>query len=251
MRFRPEHQPRHLDTVVGKLENIHIRDEKRKDRTGGRRARPADKKANAFIADCIGDAKLIDVEVTQSGETTQIALMDRKLTLPEARLLRVLAKMVLYRDHVHLGSDTAPEALPAEVAYAVRPGKPIRYTPAMPVGSIFAIAAPQALPFRQGESVYLGFGLQHVRLVPSLGFNSPARKSSGSTKSLVRIVCQAKNASIEIACPKLRKHTADHVACAASRCCQPGVCQSPPRSDQSGTRKLPNSMGIVTNRRNA
>ena len=95
MRFRPEHQPRHLDTVVGKLENIHIRDEKRKDRTGGRRARPADKKANAFIADCIGDAKLIDVEVTQSGETTQIALMDRKLTLPEARLLRVLAKMVL------------------------------------------------------------------------------------------------------------------------------------------------------------
>jgi iron(III) transport system ATP-binding protein len=43
----------------------------------------------------------------------------------------------------------------------------VQYTLATPAGSVFAIGAPQPIPFKQGDSVHLGFGLADVRLVPA------------------------------------------------------------------------------------
>jgi iron(III) transport system ATP-binding protein len=126
-----------------------------------------DRPANAFIADFIGDANLIDVEVTKSGPQTEIALLDRRLTLPLDSSLTGPAKMVLRPHHIRLGRDAGPATLPAEVTYAAWLGNSVQYTLATPAGSVFAIGAPQPIPFKQGDSVHLGFGLADVRLVPA------------------------------------------------------------------------------------
>jgi iron(III) transport system ATP-binding protein len=126
-----------------------------------------DRPANAFIADFIGDANLIDVEVTKSGAETEVALQGRRLTLPLASTATGPAKMVLRPHHIHLSREAEPERLPAEVTYAAWLGNSVQYTLSTPVGPIFAIAPPQPLPFRQGDSVQLGFAPGDVRLVPA------------------------------------------------------------------------------------
>lgn len=126
-----------------------------------------DRPANAFIADFIGDANLIAVEVTRPGPATEIALQGRRLTLPLASSLTGAARMVLRPHHVRLGREAGAETLPAEVTYAAWLGNSVQYTLTTPVGPIFAIGAPQPVPFQAGESVHLGFALQDVRLVPA------------------------------------------------------------------------------------
>ena len=126
-----------------------------------------DRPANAFIADFIGDANLIDVEVTKTGPRTEIALLDQRLTLPLASSLTGPAKMVLRPHHIRLGRDAGPQTLPAEVTYAAWLGNSVQYTLTSQAGSIFAIGAPQPAPFKQGDSVHLAFGLGDVRLVPA------------------------------------------------------------------------------------
>lgn len=126
-----------------------------------------DRPANAFIADFIGDANLIDVEVTKSGAETEVTLQGRRLTLPLASAATGPAKIVLRPHHIHLSREAEPERLPAEVTYAAWLGNSVQYTLSTPVGPIFAIAPPQPLPFRQGDSVQLGFAPGDVRLVPA------------------------------------------------------------------------------------
>lgn len=124
-----------------------------------------DRPANAFIADFIGDANLIDVEITRSGAQTEIALQQHRLTLPLASAMTGPAKMVLRPHHIRLGHEAGPDRIVAEVTYAAWLGNSVQYTLTTAVGSIFAISAPQPFPFRQGESVHLGFDLADVRLV--------------------------------------------------------------------------------------
>lgn len=125
-----------------------------------------DQPVNAFIADFIGDANLIEVEVTQAVDTTQIKLLDRELSLPLASKAAGAAKMVLRPHHVRLTRDPAPDRPPAEITYAARLGNSVQYTLSIAVWSIFAIRAPQWSLSRQGETVHLGFVLEGIRLVP-------------------------------------------------------------------------------------
>ncbi len=126
-----------------------------------------DRPANAFIADFIGDANLIDVQVTKAGAATEIAMPDRRLTLPLASASTGPAKMVLRPHHLRLTHKPVPGSLPAEVAYAAWLGDTVQYTLTTAFGSIFAIAAPQPTPFRQGDTVHLAFAAEDVRLVPA------------------------------------------------------------------------------------
>ena len=126
-----------------------------------------DRPANAFIADFIGDANLVDVEVIRSGAETEIALQGRRLRLPLASTTTGPAKMVLRPHHIRLSRDPGPERIPAEVTYAAWLGNSVQYTLSTDVGPIFAIAPPQPLPFQQGESVQVGFAPGDARLVPA------------------------------------------------------------------------------------
>lgn len=124
-----------------------------------------DRPASAFIADFIGDANLLDVEICQAGTPTQVALLDRKLTLPLDSASKGAAKLVLRPHDIRLERSATPERLPAEVVYAAWLGNTVQYTLATEAGSLFAITQPHAKPFAKGEQVFLDFDLEKLRLV--------------------------------------------------------------------------------------
>ncbi|MCL1628742.1 ABC transporter ATP-binding protein [Roseibaca sp. V10] len=126
-----------------------------------------DRPASAFIADFIGDANLLDVEICRSGQDTEIVLLDRKLTLPVQSAATGAAQMVLRPHDIRLERSPAPDRLPAKIVYAAWLGNTVQYTLATEAGSIFVIAPPQADPFCTGDTVYLAFDPQKVRLVTS------------------------------------------------------------------------------------
>ncbi|SDX12773.1 ABC transporter ATP-binding protein [Roseicitreum antarcticum] len=126
-----------------------------------------DRPASAFIADFIGDANLIDVEVLSSDAETQIAYLDRRLTLPLRDVARGPAKMVLRPHHVRLSREAGPDTHPVQVSYAAWLGNSIQYTLDSPMGSIFAIAVPEPSPLRNGDTAHLHFDPADIRLVPA------------------------------------------------------------------------------------
>ena len=125
-----------------------------------------DRPANAFIADFIGDANLIDVEVSRAGLPAEILLLGQRLDLPLAAVATGPARMVLRPHHCRLTRAPGPGTLPAEVSYAAWLGNSVQYTLTTPLGPIFAISPPHANPFVRGDTVHLGFALADVRLVP-------------------------------------------------------------------------------------
>lgn len=124
-----------------------------------------DQPNSAFIADFIGDANLIDVEIIKAGPQTEVDLLGRRFTLPRASAATGPAKLVLRPHHVQLSREAGPDTLPAEITYAAWLGNSVQYTLATPAGSIFAVGAPQARPFQRGETLHVGFSLTDLRMV--------------------------------------------------------------------------------------
>ena len=124
-----------------------------------------DRPASAFIADFIGDANLIDVEVTPAGDETDIALDGRRLRLPLQSPLRGAAKLVLRPHQVHLQAEPGPATIAAEITYAAWLGNQVQYTLDTPAGRLFAIARPLAGSFAQGDRVHVSFDPAEARLV--------------------------------------------------------------------------------------
>jgi iron(III) transport system ATP-binding protein len=126
-----------------------------------------DRPASSFIADFIGDANLIDVEVIAAGDSTEVAYLDRRLALPLASAATGPAKMVLRPHHVQLSREPGRQTLAAAVSYAAWLGNSVQYTLDSPLGTIFAITAPQAQTLRIGDTAHLGFDPADIRLVPA------------------------------------------------------------------------------------
>jgi iron(III) transport system ATP-binding protein len=126
-----------------------------------------DRPASAFIADFIGDANLVPVEVTRAGDTTDLRLLDRTLTLPLAWPAPGPAQLVLRPHQLHLTRDPGPATLPAEVSYAAWLGNSVQYTLTTPAGPLFAITPPGPASFAKGDSLHVGFDLPSARLVPA------------------------------------------------------------------------------------
>lgn len=121
--------------------------------------------ASAFIADFIGDANLIDAEVISSGETTRIRVNGVEQTLPLHSPQGGAVKLVLRPHQVQLSSAQPPGSLPAQVTYAAYLGNHIQYSLTTETGEIFAILPPSAHPFARGDSVFLSWRPEDVRLV--------------------------------------------------------------------------------------
>lgn len=126
-----------------------------------------DRPASAFIADFIGDANLLPVEITRAGDATDLRLLDRTLTLPLAWPAPGPAQLVLRPHHLRLTREPGPTTLPAEVSYAAWLGNTVQYTLTTPAGPLFAITPPDADPFAKGDSLHVGFDLPTARLVPA------------------------------------------------------------------------------------
>ena len=126
-----------------------------------------DRPANGFIADFIGDANLIEVTVLHSADNTEIALADRRLTLPFGGSAPGPARLVLRPHHLRLAADPAPDRIPAEVASAAWLGNSVQYLLSSAMGTLFAVADPRARAFRRGDTVHLAFDPADLRLVPA------------------------------------------------------------------------------------
>ncbi|PKR90414.1 ABC transporter ATP-binding protein [Pleomorphomonas diazotrophica] len=122
--------------------------------------------ASAFIADFIGDANLIDVDVTPGGATTAVDLLGRRIELPLATTVRGAGKLVLRPHQMVIRAEPTPYSLPAEVTYAAYLGSQIQYSLETQAGPLFASVAPKAKPFAVGEQVHVGFDPADLRIVP-------------------------------------------------------------------------------------
>ncbi|MBS0123682.1 ABC transporter ATP-binding protein [Thetidibacter halocola] len=126
-----------------------------------------DRPASAFIADFIGDANVIPVEVAKAGPEAEIRLLDRTYALPLAWPATGPAQLVLRPHQLRLSRDAGDGMLPAEVSYAAWLGNSVQYTLTTPAGSLFAIASPQSEGFRKGDSLHVAFRATDARLVPA------------------------------------------------------------------------------------
>lgn len=123
--------------------------------------------ASSFIADFIGDANLLDVEVTATGEQTTVRLLGQDHVLPLASAEKGPAKLVLRPHQVRLTDGPLPGSVPAEVTYAAYLGNHVQYTLASAAGEIFAIQPPVANPFGRGDQVHVSWAAEDIRMVPA------------------------------------------------------------------------------------
>ncbi|MEZ5721519.1 MAG: ABC transporter ATP-binding protein [Paracoccaceae bacterium] len=119
---------------------------------------------SAFIADFIGDANLLPVEVTKAGDRTEVRLDGQTLTLPTAFAATGKADLVLRPHQVRISREPGAGTLPAEVAYAAYLGNQMQYTLTTALGEIFAITRRWPIPSCRA-SVHLGFDPAAARLV--------------------------------------------------------------------------------------
>ncbi len=124
-----------------------------------------DRPASAFIADFIGDANVLPVDVVTAGAEAEVRLLDRQFTLPLAWSARGAAKLVLRPHHIRLSRTASAVSLPAQVSYAAWLGTSVQYTLDTPAGPVFAIAPVSAETYRNGEGLHLGFDPAEARLV--------------------------------------------------------------------------------------
>ena len=120
---------------------------------------------SAFIADFIGDANLLPVEVARAGETTEIVLDGRRIALPTGFDREGEARLVLRPHQLQFSRTPAENTLPAEVAYAAYLGNQMQYTLSTALGEVFAITPPVASPFVEGDTIHIGFDPGSARLV--------------------------------------------------------------------------------------
>jgi iron(III) transport system ATP-binding protein len=123
--------------------------------------------ASAFIADFIGDANLIDVEVAPDGATTGVELLGRRIELPLATSFRGAGKLVLRPHQMTISAEPTAHSLPADVTYAAYLGNQIQYSLETRAGPLFASVAPRARTFAVGEHVHVGFDPADLRIVPA------------------------------------------------------------------------------------
>ncbi|MBD9491979.1 ABC transporter ATP-binding protein [Ensifer sp. ENS11] len=121
---------------------------------------------SAFIADFIGDANLVDVDVMgASSSGAEIALCGKMLMLPSAAAPTGPAKLVLRPHQIKLAATPGHGSFPAEITYAAYLGNQIQYTLQGELGSLFAVAPPIAGAPQVGSSVFVSFEPADARLV--------------------------------------------------------------------------------------
>lgn len=122
--------------------------------------------ASAFIADFIGDANLVPCEIVgQNGNETSVRVRERLVSVPGVYDLVNEAQVVLRPHKISVGGTQTPGSFPAEVTYAAYLGNQIQYTVEGPLGHLFVTSEVTAKPARKGDSVFVNFDEQDLRLV--------------------------------------------------------------------------------------
>ena len=128
---------------------------------------PADlyeRPANAFVADFIGGANLVDCEIVgREGDRVMVCVGPLTLLLP-SKLNQVSGKLVIRPSAARVGSTSPPGSLPAEIRKATYLGSHWDYLLSTEIGDLF-ITQESGVRRSPGERVHVTFKTEQLALV--------------------------------------------------------------------------------------
>ena len=123
--------------------------------------------ADAFVADFIGDANLLDVAITSvTHGRAEIALGPARLNLPARGLAAGPAKIAIRPHSLLVREPGSVNGLPGTVRKSSYLGNHVDLIVASPVGELFVISPDTQRPLAAGESIALAFAETGIVLVP-------------------------------------------------------------------------------------
>ena len=123
--------------------------------------------ANLFVADFIGDANLVDAEISDGpGDMARVRLGDLELELPRRGVPPGPATVAIRPDALLLGRDRPQDpALPARIVKSAYLGTHMEYTVECALGSLFVVDPATADPYPIGADVWVGFVKTGITIV--------------------------------------------------------------------------------------
>ena len=123
--------------------------------------------ADRFVADFIGDANILGVEILGGdGHAAEVRLGRAQLRLPGRGLPRGPALLAVRPASIRLVDDAAAGVLPGQVLKASYLGSHIEYELGTEVGELFAIDADATAMLAPGRAVGIRFGERGITLIP-------------------------------------------------------------------------------------
>ncbi|MFZ1470828.1 MAG: ABC transporter ATP-binding protein [Paracoccaceae bacterium] len=123
--------------------------------------------ANAFVADFIGEANLIPVEITAiAGDLATLQIADYTHQLPHRGLPLGPAQLAVRPSRIRLLAG-AGDGVAAVIDKATYVGNRMEYTVTAAFGTIFATAEDVTRPFAIGDAVTISFAASGPVLIPS------------------------------------------------------------------------------------
>jgi iron(III) transport system ATP-binding protein len=124
--------------------------------------------ASVFVADFIGDANLIDVQVTPLDDArAEVRVGNVMLTLPRRGVAAGPAKIAVRPTSLRLSTTAQGAAIPGKIAKAAYLGGHMEYTVTTDGGERFIIDENVRTPFLAGTDVLMSFADHGVTLVPN------------------------------------------------------------------------------------
>lgn len=121
---------------------------------------------SSFIADFIGDANLINCEVSRtSHDQTALELSSHNIIVPEIVDWSGGGKIVLRPHQISLSPKMSGDQFSGEITYAAYLGNQIQYSVESELGDLFVVTSPNANPLTVGDPVGIKFNSEDVRLV--------------------------------------------------------------------------------------
>ena len=117
-----------------------------------------DAPANAFVADFIGEANLLDCVIDKvEKDVAKVHLGPVKLSLPARGLKEGKARLAVRPNRIDIVKAGTKNALPAKLSKVTYVGKHLECFAETEAGDVFAICGDVDAPFAAGDTVALGF----------------------------------------------------------------------------------------------
>jgi iron(III) transport system ATP-binding protein len=124
--------------------------------------------ASRFVADFIGDANLLQAEVTAvDGQLARVQLGASSLALPSRGMGRGPATLAIRPHAIRVHDRPADGANPMEVSHAIYLGSHVQYELDGAVGHLFATAPAAERMIPKGDKAWVTFDERSVALVPA------------------------------------------------------------------------------------
>jgi iron(III) transport system ATP-binding protein len=123
--------------------------------------------ADRFVADFIGDANLVEGEITAvNGTLAVVRVGDAELRLPHRDLALGPIELAIRPEAIHLSTDPAADAIAGTVTKAIYLGSRIEYLVGSPLGELFAVDGRVDAPIAAGSPVSIRLAEHGVTLIP-------------------------------------------------------------------------------------